>query len=84
MVRQEVLKLYREIFRAIRQVPEKSSQNDLKAWARSDFRNNMHQTDELVIKMQMQNGRRSLTELQNSLHLSRVVVDTDTTTKSNT
>lgn len=75
MLRQEVLKLYREIFRTIRQVPDKSSQNDLKQWARSDFRNNMHHTEELAIKMLMQYGRRSLTELQTSLHLSSAQLD---------
>lgn len=75
MLRQEVLKLYREIFRTIRQVPDKSSQNDLKQWARSDFRNNMQHTEELAIKMLMQYGRRSLTELQTSLNLSSAQLD---------
>lgn len=70
MLRQEVLKLYREIFRTIRRVPDKASQSDLKEWARSDFRNNMHHSEELAIKMLMQHGRRSLTELKTSLSLS--------------
>lgn len=70
MLRQEVLRLYREIFRAIRKVPDESSRNDLRIWTRSDFRANMHHTEELTIKMLMQHGRRSLTELRNSLHLS--------------
>lgn len=69
MLRQEVLKLYREIFRTIRRVPDKSSQEELKQWARRDFRANLHHTDEVVIKMMMQHGQRSLTELKNSLGL---------------
>jgi len=84
MLRQEVLKLYREIFRAIRQVPDKSSQLDLKQWTRSDFRSNMHHTEELAIKMLMQQGRRSLTALQNSLHLSGAATGSDGNDKAKT
>lgn len=70
MLRQEVLKLYRDIFRAIKLVPDENGRNDLKNWARADFRNNKHQTDELSIKMLMQQGRRSLNELRTNLELS--------------
>ncbi|EDV56428.1 LYR motif-containing protein 2 [Drosophila erecta] len=72
MLRQEVLKLYREIFRTIRQVPDKNSQLELKSWARHDFQTNRHQSDEVAIKMLLQHGRRSLTELRTSLQLSGV------------
>lgn len=77
MLRQEVLKLYREIFRSIRHVPEISSRNDLKQWTRSDFRANMHHTDELTIKMLLQHGQRSLNELKISLDLSGITASTD-------
>lgn len=70
MLRQEVLKLYREIFRTIRLVQDASSRQSLQEWARTDFRKNMHHTEELTIKMLIQHGRRSLTELKSSLHLS--------------
>lgn len=70
MLRQEVLKLYRDIFRTIRQVPDAASRTELRDWARHDFRKNAHHTEEIAIKMQMQQGRRSLTELRTSLHLS--------------
>lgn len=70
MLRQEVLKLYRDIFRSIRLVPDANGRNDLKNWARADFRNNMHQTEELAIKMLLQQGRRSLAELRTNLALS--------------
>lgn len=72
MLRQEVLKLYRDIFRSIRLVPEPSSRIDLKEWTRSDFRANMHHTDELTIKMLLQHGQRSLNELKVSLELSGI------------
>lgn len=72
MLRQEVLKLYRDIFRSIRLIPEASSRKDLKEWARSDFRANMHHTDELTIKMLLQHGQRSLNELKTNLELSGI------------
>lgn len=72
MLRQEVLKLYRDIFRSIRQIPEESSRKDLKQWTRSDFRANMHHTDELTIKMLLQHGQRSLNELKTNLELSGI------------
>uniref|UniRef100_A0A182NSZ1 LYR motif-containing protein 2 n=1 Tax=Anopheles dirus TaxID=7168 RepID=A0A182NSZ1_9DIPT len=70
MLRQEVLKLYRTIFRTIRHVPDASSRRELRDWARADFRNNKNQTDELAIKMLLQHGNRNLKELQTSLDLS--------------
>ncbi|XP_023306407.2 LYR motif-containing protein 2 [Lucilia cuprina] len=72
MLRQEVLKLYRDIFRTIRLVPDANSQQELRTWARQDFRVNQQQTDEVAIKMLLQYGRRSLNELRQSLHLSGV------------
>lgn len=76
MLRQEVLKLYRNIFRCIRLVPEASSRTDLKHWTRSDFRANMHHTDELTIKMLLQHGQRSLNELKTNLELSGIAPST--------
>ncbi|XP_055706022.1 LYR motif-containing protein 2 [Phlebotomus papatasi] len=70
MLRQEVLRLYRDIFRTIRRVPQPENRLELQEWARRDFRSNRHHTDETSIKMMLQYGRRCLTELQNSLDLS--------------
>ncbi|XP_041980048.1 LYR motif-containing protein 2 [Aricia agestis] len=70
MIRQEVLKLYREIFRTIRKVPDKTTQQELKEWARSDFKNNKHNTDEHAIKSMLHIGKKSLKDLQKSLALS--------------
>ncbi|XP_058129609.1 LYR motif-containing protein 2 [Anopheles ziemanni] len=82
MLRQEVLKLYRTIFRTIRQVPDESSRHELREWARSDFRNNMNQTDELAIKMLLQHGNRNLKQLQTSLELSGTGSSTKTDSRS--
>lgn len=81
MLRQQVLKLYRDIFRAIRHIPEASNQQQMKEWARSDFRANLHHTDELTIKMLMQHGQRSLNELRTSLELSGTMQPSGTATK---
>lgn len=47
MLRQQVLKLYRNFLRAIRDVPDEKSKKELLEWARSDFKNNKHHTDEV-------------------------------------
>lgn len=78
MLRQEVLKLYRDILRSIRHVPDASGRNDLKHWVRSDFRANMHHTEELTIKMLLQHGQRSLNELRTNLELSGITQDAST------
>lgn len=70
MLRQEVLKLYRDIFRCIRQVPDESNRQELRSWARHDFRTNQKQTDDIAIKMLIQYGRKTLNELETSLNLS--------------
>ncbi|XP_044747676.1 LYR motif-containing protein 2 [Coccinella septempunctata] len=70
ILRQEVKKLYREIFRTIRRVPGESHQNELKEWARRDFRSNLNVTDDITIRMHINYGKRCLKELQNSLDLS--------------
>lgn len=70
MLRQEILKLYRDIHRTIRKVPDESSRNELRSWARNDFRANKDQTDEEAIKSLVQIAHRSLKELKTSLSLS--------------
>lgn len=66
-----MLKLYREIFRTIRLVADESTKTELKEWARADFRNNKHQTDETTIKAMLHYGKKSLKDLQSSLALSK-------------
>lgn len=82
MLRQEVLKLYRDIFRCIRQIPGEASRNDLRQWTRSDFRANLHHTDELTIKMLLQQGQRSLNELKTNLELSGILPSSTSTSSS--
>ncbi|KPJ16111.1 LYR motif-containing protein 2 [Papilio machaon] len=71
LLRQEVLKLYRDIFRTLRKISDENTRSELKEWARSDFRNNKHHTDETAIKSMLYYGRKSLKDLERSLALSK-------------
>ncbi|XP_063926089.1 LYR motif-containing protein 2 [Zophobas morio] len=71
ILKQEVKSLYRRIFRAIRQVPDAGHRQELKEWARRDFRTNSHHTDETSIKMYIKYGERCLRELENTINLSK-------------
>ncbi|CAG9769561.1 unnamed protein product [Ceutorhynchus assimilis] len=71
ILKQEVKNLYRQIFRTIKEVPDKNYQEELKQWARTDFRANSNHTDETVIKMYIQYGKRCLRELENNVGLAK-------------
>ncbi|XP_077294508.1 LYR motif-containing protein 2 [Arctopsyche grandis] len=71
LLRGEVKKLYRDVLRTIRQVPDERNREELRDWARSDFKNNKNHTDEIVIKMMIQHGQKALRELKTSLDLSK-------------
>lgn len=72
MLRQEVIKLYRDLYRMINKVPDESSKKELKSWLREDFKKNKTLSDEIAIKMSIQQGLRSLKELETSLELSGI------------
>ncbi|VVD00639.1 LYR motif-containing protein 2 [Leptidea sinapis] len=70
LLRQEVLKLYKDIFRTLRKVPDAKTRKELEEWTKNDFRNNQHHTDIVTIKSMLHYGRKSLKDLQRSLSLS--------------
>lgn len=72
MLRKEVLKLYRDILRTIGKVSDENNRRDLKEWARSDFKTNKRDMEEIQIKMLLNHGRRSLNELRTNLELSGI------------
>jgi hypothetical protein len=47
MLRQQVLKLYCSLLRAIRGITDEESKKEVLQWVRTDFRNNKHHTDEV-------------------------------------
>ncbi|XP_034252841.1 LYR motif-containing protein 2 isoform X2 [Thrips palmi] len=71
MVHQEVLKLYRNFFRSLREVESPSDRQQLQKWVQADFRKYKHETDEVTIRNLIVNGERALKELRQSLALSR-------------
>ncbi|KAK2143251.1 hypothetical protein LSH36_859g00012 [Paralvinella palmiformis] len=71
MRRAEVLHLYRDILRAVRQIPNETDRKQMLEWARTDFRKNMNETNEDSIKIMMAYGKKTLKQFQNVLHLSR-------------
>jgi hypothetical protein len=48
MLRSEVLKLYRNILRTVKKIPDEYYRNEMKYWARDNFENNKHLTDEVT------------------------------------
>lgn len=66
MLRQEVLKLYREVHRTARKV-EPSQRADIIFWARTDIETHKTQTDEFVIKRLLTSGRDMVKELQKTI-----------------
>lgn len=71
MLRQQVLSLYRRIFRAIKKIPDEKYRAEMQEWARTDFKNNSHHTDEIAIKMMIAYGERSLKQLEMTLALAK-------------
>lgn len=47
MMRQQVLKLYRDILRTVKVIPSEDDRKYIKDWARRDFKDNAHHTDEV-------------------------------------
>ena len=51
--RQQVLSLYRDVQRALRRVPDEKDREELRLWAREEFKRNKGQKEEVFIKMKM-------------------------------
>ncbi|XP_005362003.1 LYR motif-containing protein 2 isoform X3 [Microtus ochrogaster] len=71
MRRQQVLLLYRKIFRAIRQVPSEADRKYLQDWAREEFKRNKSATEEDTIRMMITQGNMQLKELERTLALAK-------------
>ncbi|NXU31175.1 LYRM2 protein, partial [Thalassarche chlororhynchos] len=69
--RQQVLRLYRKILRAIREVPAEADRHYLKDWTREEFRRNKDATEEDAIRMMITQGNMQLQELQRTLKLAK-------------
>ena len=73
MLRQEVLKLYRTLFRTLRQLPDKIQQQETATWVREDFKanKNIDPSQEDRIKALVYQGQKMLNELKNNVEFSK-------------
>ncbi|GFT51353.1 LYR motif-containing protein 2 [Nephila pilipes] len=69
LLRSKTLKLYRDILRTIKRIPNKEHQGELKKMVREDFEQNRQQTDEEIIKFHLTRGRTFHEELITALSL---------------
>nr|XP_020642995.1 LYR motif-containing protein 2 [Pogona vitticeps] len=69
--RQQVLQLYRNILKTIRQVPNEADRRYLKHWARDEFKRNKDATDEAAVRMMITQGNLQLQELERTLKLAK-------------
>lgn len=53
MLRGEVLKLYRDMLRCLRQIPSESDRKDMCQWVREDFKANKDVSDEVLCYIQL-------------------------------
>ncbi|XP_006814171.1 LYR motif-containing protein 2-like [Saccoglossus kowalevskii] len=71
MLRQQSLQLYRDILRCLKEVENKDSRKELADWARTEFKKNKNEKDEMAIKMMHSRGRLSLREMQRTISLAK-------------
>ncbi|XP_003747571.1 LYR motif-containing protein 2 isoform X2 [Galendromus occidentalis] len=71
VLRQQSLKLYREILRSLKQLDNKDQAREIKQWARQDFECYRNLQDPEVIKMHQARGKLALKELRASLELAK-------------
>ncbi|KAF7650768.1 hypothetical protein LDENG_00120930 [Lucifuga dentata] len=65
--RQNTLRLYRDMLRTIRRVPDEADRKYLRDWARDEFKRNKSATDQDAIRMMIMQAKNHLEELQKSL-----------------
>uniref|UniRef100_A0A0B7AL16 LYR motif-containing protein 2 n=1 Tax=Arion vulgaris TaxID=1028688 RepID=A0A0B7AL16_9EUPU len=71
ILRSEVLKLYRSMLRVTYKVDNAEQRIYLQKWIRTDFDNNKHHKDEVVIRMMVSKGKLSLHELEQTVALAK-------------
>ncbi|KAL5010251.1 hypothetical protein ScPMuIL_012556 [Solemya velum] len=71
LLRSEVLKLYRQFIRTVKEVSDSAQRKEFENWIRHDFRRNKHITDEESIRMMITRGRMSLKELETTVEMAK-------------
>ncbi|KAI1797791.1 complex 1 protein-domain-containing protein [Ganoderma leucocontextum] len=63
ILKQRVLKLYRQAVRATRSIPDSGTRLETISWIREEFERNRHIQDVAVIQDKISSGRRELKQL---------------------
>ncbi|KFM63562.1 LYR motif-containing protein 2, partial [Stegodyphus mimosarum] len=71
ILRSDSLKLYRDLLRAIKKIPGKDYQSELRCWVREDFERNKHHENEDVIKYHIARGKSFCGKLLRNINLSK-------------
>ncbi|XP_031560596.1 LYR motif-containing protein 2-like [Actinia tenebrosa] len=71
LVRRQVLTLYREIMKTLKEVPNAQHREDLKVWARDEFKQNKNEKDEASIQHMIYHGQQILKEIASSLAMAK-------------
>ncbi|XP_037778667.1 LYR motif-containing protein 2-like isoform X1 [Penaeus monodon] len=67
MLRTEAIKLYRNILRQLKKLPDKEQRKEIRDWARSDFEAHRHHEDENTIRSLLYQGQKQLEELEKNI-----------------
>ncbi|XP_052708954.1 LYR motif-containing protein 2-like [Crassostrea angulata] len=71
MLRTEVLKLYKQMLRLVRKIPDQSQRQQLQNFIRQDFELNKNLEDEQAIRMNVMRGKNSMKELERTVHIAQ-------------
>ena len=70
-LRRQVLSLYREILRTVREVSNEDHRKELADWARSEFKKNKHEKDEVTYTKISRNIAIEMKRLQGSPEIGK-------------
>ncbi|RNA22295.1 LYR motif-containing 2 [Brachionus plicatilis] len=71
MLRQEVLKTYKDILKTCYKIDDHTYRKEIIEWTRHDFKMNKHLSDETGIKISLTRAKMSLKELTTSIDMAK-------------
>ncbi|KXJ11377.1 LYR motif-containing protein 2 [Exaiptasia diaphana] len=71
LVRRQVLSLYREIMKTIKQIENPEYQKELRNWTRDEFKQNKGTQDQDAIQNMIYRGQQTLKELSVTIAMAR-------------
>ncbi|XP_065057509.1 LYR motif-containing protein 2-like [Rhopilema esculentum] len=71
LLRRQVIYLYREVLKLIKEHKSLDQQRELKEWASYEFRSRKNLTDEGAVKMHLAKGRLAVKELAAAIRMAK-------------